>query len=101
MARRVTKETARVLSLVSCIISVMPNENEADIPGEWRDVVHPRRHGMIAVEPARDIGVGVSERSARLAARGMELDADRERVLDHPHTDPAFAALTRPDNAKL
>ena len=36
------------LSLVPCIISVMPNEDEADIPDGWRDVVHPRRHGVIA-----------------------------------------------------
>jgi len=42
------------LSLVSGIIAAMPNEDAADIPAGWRDVVHPRRHGMIAVEPARD-----------------------------------------------
>jgi hypothetical protein len=40
------------LSLVSCIIFVMLDEDEADIPSGWRDVVHPRRHGVIAVEPA-------------------------------------------------
>ena len=72
------------LSLVSCIISAMPNEDKADIPAGWRDVVHPRRHGMIVVEPARDSGE----------------DADRERVLDHPLTDPELAALTRPDYEK-
>lgn len=37
----------------------MPNEDKADIPGAWRDVVYPRRHGMIAVEPAHDSGEGV------------------------------------------
>jgi hypothetical protein len=63
----------------------MPNEDKAGIPAAWRDVVHPRRHGMIAVEPACDIGEGV----------------DREHVLDHPHTDPELAALTRPDSARL
>ena len=73
------------LSLVSCIISAMPNEDKADIPAGWRDVVHPRRHGMIVVEPARDSGE----------------DADRERVLDHPLTDPELAALTRLDYEKL
>jgi hypothetical protein len=26
----------------------MPKEDKADIPGGWRDVVHPRRHGTIA-----------------------------------------------------
>ena len=30
----------------------MPDEDKADIPGGWRDVVHPRRHGMIAAGPA-------------------------------------------------
>jgi len=30
----------------------MPNEDKTDIPGAWRNVVHPRRHGMTAVEPA-------------------------------------------------
>jgi hypothetical protein len=68
------------LSLVSCIICAMPNEDEIDIPAGWRDAVHPRRHGMIAVEPARDRGEG----------------AGRERVLDHPFTDSELAALTCP-----
>jgi hypothetical protein len=63
----------------------MPNEDEADIPAGWRDVVHPRRHGMIAVEPARDDGE----------------KADRERVPGHPLTESELAALTRPDDEKL
>lgn len=73
------------LSLVSGIILAMLNEDQADIPAGWRDVVHPRRHGMIAVEPARDGGQ----------------DAGRERVPGHPLTEPELAALTRPDDEKL
>ena len=53
--------TGGFLSAVSCIISAMPNEDIAEIPAAWRDVVHPRRHGMIAVKPARDSGDPASE----------------------------------------
>ncbi len=72
--------TGGFLSAVSCIISAMPNEDMAEIPAEWRDVVHPRRHGMIAVKPARDSGE----------------DVGRERLLDHPFTDSELAVLTPP-----
>jgi hypothetical protein len=48
----------------------MPNEDKADIPGGWRDVVHPRRHGMIAVEPARDSDEG-GDFQTRIAARPL------------------------------
>jgi len=40
----------------------------ADIPAGRRDVVHPRRNGMIAVEPARTTGRTASARPGRLAS---------------------------------
>lgn len=55
---------------VWCIIFVMPSENEIEIPDAWRKAVHPRRHGMAALEP----GGGWSERMPWYADRSARLE---------------------------
>jgi hypothetical protein len=63
------------------VLPVMPNEDKADIPGAWRDVVHPRRHGMIAVEPAHDSGEGAgltTMESQRVFTRALRVPWARE-----------------------
>jgi hypothetical protein len=37
--------------LASRIICVMTSEEMTDVPEAWRSVLHPRRHGMIGLEP--------------------------------------------------
>jgi hypothetical protein len=50
--------SAASTSVQAVALPVIPNEDKADILGAWRDVVHPRRHDMIAMEPAHDSGEG-------------------------------------------
>ena len=73
----------------------MPGEDEIDVPDAWRQVVHPRRRGMIGLEPAIARGGNLAKHPARAVGGVAELDAEHERVLGHPGTDPALAALGR------
>jgi hypothetical protein len=72
------------LSLVSCIISATPNEDLAEIPREWRDVLHPRRHGVIAAEGVRQ-GPEPSPARARLGSAGKSLWPVNELVAERGH----------------
>jgi hypothetical protein len=73
----------------------MTSEEMADVPEAWRSVVHPRRHGMIGLEPVPDRSGNLAGCSGKGAAWGGGLTAEHERVLAHSHLDPALAALAR------
>lgn len=71
----------------------MPNEDLVNIPSEWRDVLHPRCHGVIAVEGVRQ-GPGVSPARAWLGSAGKSLWPVNVRVDERglAHTVAAFVA---------
>jgi Domain of unknown function (DUF4132) len=58
--------------VVSGIIAAMPDEDIVDIPAGWRDVWHPRRHGVIAAEGPR-YGPELSVARAGLGSGGKSL----------------------------
>jgi hypothetical protein len=71
----------------------MPGEDMIDVPDSWRRAVHPRRAGMAALDPPDLTHESLAELTARCAARGVDLAAQREGILRHPRTDPALTAL--------
>jgi hypothetical protein len=81
--------------LASRIICVMTSEEMTDVPEAWRSVVHPRRYGMIGLEPVPDHSGNLAGCSGKGAGWDGGLTAEHERVLAHSHLDPALAALAR------
>jgi hypothetical protein len=73
----------------------MTNEEMTDVPEAWRLVVHPRRHGMISLEPVPDRCGNLAGCSGKGAAWGGDLAAEHERVLAQSSLDPALAAAVR------
>ena len=73
----------------------MTSEEMTDVPEAWRSVVHPRRYGMIGLEPVPDRSGNLAGCSGEGAAWGGGLAAEHERVLAHSSLDPALAAAAR------
>jgi hypothetical protein len=76
----------------------MASEDKIDIPDTWRQLLHPRRHGVIGLgqgtadlEPARD-GAG---HPGRHPGWGAELADEHERILRNSRLGPALARLVR------
>jgi hypothetical protein len=72
----------------------MTDEDKADIPHAWHQILHPRRHGTIGLEPARD-GAGRPGQHSGSANWGTDLADEHERILRHSRLDPALARLVR------
>jgi hypothetical protein len=75
------------------MIGGMPDEDEIDIPDEWRYVVHPRRHGMAALVQTFDYSGHMPGSHAREVTRAFK------SILDH--SNPALALLARPDEQSV
>src|SRR5581483_3805831 len=84
---------AAYLSVVWCIIAGMPDEDVIDIPAGWRDVWHPRRHGVIAAEGPK-YGPELSVARARLGSAGKSLWPVGQLVAERglAHAVAAFVA---------
>lgn len=77
----------------------MPSEDETDIPDRWRQVVHPRRHGLIGLVPLpRDggdssVGAGRDDGLAERVLGGSDLDPELVRLVCSGHPSVAADAV--------